>query len=201
MLTDVSRGWLAAFTLAACLASPAIARAQAPPPAQQEPTAPSGDASVRGLDRLSPEDRAQAERNLQKWRAMTPEQRQRTLENYRQWQSLSPEEQQQIRERLQRYQTMTPEQRERFERNVERWRQMTPAERQHARDQIRQHAPEGENPGQYRHENRSSGPGGGSGRGWPYGHDRRPGGSYGDEGRPGPGPGPRGGGRAPHWPH
>ncbi len=78
MLTDVSRGWLVALVLTACLATPAIASAQAPSPQlQQESPAPSGEPAIRGLDRLSPEERAQAERNLQKWKEMTPEQRHR----------------------------------------------------------------------------------------------------------------------------
>ena len=82
MLREVSRGWLAALVLTACLASPAVVSAQAPSrPPQQESPAQSGDPAIRGLDRLSPEERAQAERNLQKWKEMTPEQRQRTLEN------------------------------------------------------------------------------------------------------------------------
>lgn len=56
--------------------------AQAPPP-------PSG-APIQGLERLSPEERAVAERNLERWRGMTAEQRERALENYRHWKSLSP---------------------------------------------------------------------------------------------------------------
>ena len=109
MLTDVSRGWLAALVLAACLASPAIALAQAPSPQlPQESPGQSGEPAIRGLDRLSPEERAQAERNLQKWKEMTPEQRQRTLENYRQWQSLSPEERQVARQNDQRLRRMAP---------------------------------------------------------------------------------------------
>ena len=66
MLSDVSRGWLAALSLTACLASPAVVSAQGPsPPPQQEAPAPSGEPAIRGLDRLSPVERAQAERNLQ----------------------------------------------------------------------------------------------------------------------------------------
>src|SRR5215471_13377548 len=99
MLTHLRRGSLCAIALAAGLVLPALALAQSPPPPSAPESAPSsGEPTVRGLDRLSPEDRAQAERNLQKWREMSPEQRQRTLENYRQWQNLSPEERQTARQ-------------------------------------------------------------------------------------------------------
>src|ERR1041384_3284190 len=109
MLRNVSRGWLAALVLTACLASPVVVSAQAPsPPPQQESPVQPADPAIRGLHRLSPEERGQAERNLQKWKEMTPEQRQRTLENYRQWQSLSPEERQVARQNDQRLRRMAP---------------------------------------------------------------------------------------------
>ena len=76
MLTDRSYGWLPALALAACLAVPTGARAQAPASPPTTAPAPPGAAPVRGLERLSPEERTQAERNLQRWKGMTPEQRQ-----------------------------------------------------------------------------------------------------------------------------
>src|SRR6266853_2041947 len=85
-----STRWLQALVLAVCLAVPAVTLAQAPPPPRSTAPAQPDDPPVRGLERLSPEERAQAERNLQRWREMTPEQRQRTQENYRQWKNLSP---------------------------------------------------------------------------------------------------------------
>ena len=36
-----------------------------------------------GLEKLSPEERAVAERNLERWRSLSPEERARVLENYR----------------------------------------------------------------------------------------------------------------------
>ena len=53
-----------------------------PPPAAGAPGAPG--ASIQGLERLSPEERAIAERNLERWRNMTPEQRQQAREQIRQ---------------------------------------------------------------------------------------------------------------------
>src|SRR3989442_13939179 len=52
---------------------------------------PRGSGSeVRGLDRLTPEERAQAEKNLERGRQLSPGQRQRALENYQHWKSLTP---------------------------------------------------------------------------------------------------------------
>jgi len=48
--------------------------------------------AIEGLDKLTPEERAIAERNLERWQRLTPEERARALENYRQWRSMSPEE-------------------------------------------------------------------------------------------------------------
>ena len=126
MLREVSRGWLAALVLTACLASPAVVSAQAP---SQESPAQSGEPAIRGLDRLSPEERAQAERNLQKWKEMTPEQPQRPLENDRQWQSLSPEERQVARQNDQRLRRMAPADRARVQEDFRRF-QSLPPERQ-----------------------------------------------------------------------
>ena len=60
---------LLGLVVAAVLGLAAPATAQAPPPP------PAADAPVQGLERLSPEERAVAERNLERWRAMTPERR------------------------------------------------------------------------------------------------------------------------------
>jgi hypothetical protein len=57
-----------------------VACGQTPPPA------------IQGLDKLTPEERAIAERNLERWQRLTPEERQRALENYRHWKSMTPEE-------------------------------------------------------------------------------------------------------------
>ena len=72
---------------------------QQPPPA------------VQGLDKLTPEERAIAERNLEKWQRLTPEERARALENYRQWRSMTPEERDAARQNYRRFRQLTPEQR------------------------------------------------------------------------------------------
>src|SRR5262247_2151448 len=118
MLTHLRRGSLCAIALATGLALPSLAFAQSPPPppsSAPESAPSSGEPTVRGLDRLSPEDRAQAERNLQRWREMSPEQRQRAVDNYRQWQSLSPEERQTARQNDQRLRRMSPADRARVQ--------------------------------------------------------------------------------------
>src|SRR5207247_9811174 len=40
---------------------------------------------IEGMDRLSPEERAVAQRNLERWQKMTPEARQNVPDRYRQW--------------------------------------------------------------------------------------------------------------------
>jgi hypothetical protein len=83
---------LVALLLAVALTLPAWARAQAPPPAP--------DAPIQGLERLSPEERAVAERNLERWRNMTPEQRERMDRNLERWRNMTPEQRQQAREQM-----------------------------------------------------------------------------------------------------
>src|SRR3989449_10869183 len=53
---------------------------------------------MEGLEKLSPEERAIAERNLERWRSLSPEERARVVENYRPWKTMSPEEQRRPRE-------------------------------------------------------------------------------------------------------
>ena len=43
---------------------------------------------IEGLERLTPEERGIAERNLERWRSLSPEERARVLENYRHWKSM-----------------------------------------------------------------------------------------------------------------
>ena len=52
MLTDRSYGWLPALALAACLAVPTVAGAQAPASPPSPAPAQPGDSPVRGLERL-----------------------------------------------------------------------------------------------------------------------------------------------------
>jgi len=66
-------------------------------------------APVPGLDKLTPEERALAERNLERWQKLTPEQRARALENYRRWKSMTPEEREAARENYQRLHKLSPE--------------------------------------------------------------------------------------------
>src|SRR2546425_512551 len=70
-----------------------------------------------GLENLTPEERAVAERNLERWQRMTPEERERITRNWERWRKMTPEERQQLRER---------------------WRHMTPEEREQLRERHRQ---------------------------------------------------------------
>ena len=68
-------------------------------------------APVQGLDNLTPEERALAERNLERWQWLSPEERARALENYRRWKSMTPEEREAARQNYRRFRQLTPDQR------------------------------------------------------------------------------------------
>src|SRR2546423_11045084 len=55
------------------------------------------ESEVRGLERLTPEERAQAEKNLEKWRPLSPEQRHPAPEDYQHWKTLTPGDRQAAR--------------------------------------------------------------------------------------------------------
>lgn len=85
---------------------------------------------IQGLDRLSPEERAVAEKNLERWRSLPPEERQRILNNYQQWNQLSPEERKAARQNFQRFQRLKPEERQRILQDFKRWNELPEARRQ-----------------------------------------------------------------------
>src|SRR5207253_1664740 len=89
---------------------------------------------IEGLEKLSPEERAIAERNLERWRSLSPEERARVLENYRHWKSMSPEERNAAKESFKRYRALPPDERARTR---ERFRQLPPEERERLREQYR----------------------------------------------------------------
>src|SRR3972149_9946590 len=60
-------------------------------------------APIPGLEKLTPEERAIAEKNFERWQKLTPEERARALENYRHWKSMTPEERQGGRANQQRF--------------------------------------------------------------------------------------------------
>ncbi len=102
----MSARWLAGFLVAvliAFLATVALLMTGALEAAwSQEPRA-------GGSERLSPDERAVVERNLERWKQLSPEERQRALENYRQWKAMSPAERQTVRENFQRFRQMPPQ--------------------------------------------------------------------------------------------
>ena len=77
--------------------------------------------AIQGLDKLSPEERALAERNLERWQRMTPEERARALENYRHWRSMTPEEREAARQNYRRFRQLTPDQRAQILKDFQRW--------------------------------------------------------------------------------
>jgi len=87
-------------------------------------------APVPGLDKLTPEERALAERNLERWQKLTPEQRTRALENYRRWKSMTPEEREAARENYQRFHKLSREERARVLQDFQRWNELPEERRQ-----------------------------------------------------------------------
>src|SRR2546422_781511 len=102
---------------------------------------------MEGLEKLSPEERAIAERNLERWRSLSPEERERVTKNYERWKNMSPEERAHKRkehEAHERWRRMPPEERERLR---EQWKNATPEERERLRQQYRsQRPPRGQEP-------------------------------------------------------
>ena len=98
---------------------------QAPPP----PPPAQGAPPMQGLEQLTPEERAVAERNLQRWQRLTPEERARALENYRRWQSMTPEERESARQNYRRFRQLRPDERAQILKDFQRWNEL-PKERQ-----------------------------------------------------------------------
>jgi len=68
-----------------------------------------------GLDRLSPEQRALVERNLERWQKLSPEEQRRLLDHYQHWKSMTPAERQAGRETMQRFRQLPPAERQRIQ--------------------------------------------------------------------------------------
>ncbi len=72
------------------LAAPDLARSQPPSPGE----------ALRGLEFLTPEERARVQENWERWKQLPPEERQRIRENLRRWREMTPQERQRLREEL-----------------------------------------------------------------------------------------------------
>jgi len=79
---------------------------------------------MEGLEKLSPEERAIAERNLERWRSLSPEERARVVENYRHWKSMSAEEQRAARESFKRFKALPRDEKARILQDFQRWNEL-----------------------------------------------------------------------------
>lgn len=105
----MSRGFVAAVSLAALLARPGAARAFQMPLLQ-----------VQRWEDLSPEQRSRALENYQHFQRLPERDRARIEQRYQRWQGLDPGEQERIRRSYDRYQQMTPDEKRNF---AERYQQ------------------------------------------------------------------------------
>jgi len=85
---------------------------------------------MEGLEKLSPEERAIAERNLEGGAASRPRERARVVENYRHWKSMSAEEQRAAKESFKRFKTLQPDEKARILHDFQRWNELPDARRQ-----------------------------------------------------------------------
>jgi len=91
---------------------------------------PQPESEIQGLERLTPEERATAERQLDRWRRMTPAERERARRNFEQWKRMTPEERAAARERFHRFRRMSPAERARVLADFERWNELPESRRQ-----------------------------------------------------------------------
>jgi hypothetical protein len=98
-------GWAIGGALAP-VSLPRVVWAESPPEAWQ---------------RLSPEQRARARRNYERFQQLPEKDRERIEQRYRRWQRLEPEQRERMRENYESYRGLDPAERERFEKGYEEW--------------------------------------------------------------------------------
>lgn len=73
--------------------------------------------------RLSPEERAKARRNYERFQQLPEKDREQIHERYQRWQNLQPEQREQLRENYESYRGLNPTERERFENGYKDWKE------------------------------------------------------------------------------
>ena len=107
----VRAGFLVWLIAGATVAAPSARRAWAQ------------SSSPEAWQRLSPEDRARARRNYERFQQLPEKDRDQIHERYQRWQNLQPEQRERLRENYESYRGLDPADRQRFEEGYEDWKQ------------------------------------------------------------------------------
>jgi hypothetical protein len=108
MWRNVCASVVLAAVAGVAVAAPSVRAQEAPPGAWQ---------------RLSPEDRARARQNYERFQQLPEKDRERIHERYQRWQNLQPEQRERLRENYESYRGLDPTERERFEQGYRDWKQ------------------------------------------------------------------------------
>ena len=85
---------------------------------------------------MTPEEKAQVERNYQRWQKLPPSEQQRLRREWEYWQNLPPDRRQQLRQRFQQFRELPPNEADQWR---EKWRErgLSPEEKRTLRDRLR----------------------------------------------------------------
>ena len=86
--------------------------------------------------RMTPEEKAQVERNYQRWQSLPPSEQERLRREWQYWQKLPPDRRQQLRENFQGFRNLPPQEAEQWR---EKWRErgLSPDEKRTLRDRLK----------------------------------------------------------------
>lgn len=93
--------------------------------------------AARGLERMSPRDRARLLEARERFRSMSPRQRARIRKNFEQFRQLSTEDRSRLKLQVEKLQSLPKAQREALRRKIDRWRHMTPKQQKAVRQRFR----------------------------------------------------------------
>ncbi len=79
--------------------------------------------SPEAWQRLSPEERARARRNYERFQQLPEKDRQGIHERYQRWQNFRPEQRERLRENYESYRDLNPTERQRFDNGYRDWKQ------------------------------------------------------------------------------
>ena len=92
--------------------------------------------------RMTPEEKAQVERNYQRWQSLPPGEKDRLRREWDYWQNLPPDRRQQLRQNFQQFRKLPPQEAEQW-REKYRERGLSPEEKRTLRDRLRNDGKDG----------------------------------------------------------
>lgn len=92
--------------------------------------------------RMTPEEKAQVERNYQRWQSLPPGEKDRLRREWDYWQNLPPDRRQQLRQNFQQFRKLPPQEAEQW-REKYRERGLSPEEKRTLRDRLRSDGKDG----------------------------------------------------------